>query len=390
MMSKKTIVRISLAFLLFIMTFAIFIARADEPLVCAVYFTKTGCYSCDVVDLIVTALVSEYEGRFIVVEYDVSQPINSVAQAEYDVAYNCGRGTPLIVLGVNDYLSGDQAIKNGLKNKIDNYLNSSGNSMLLLLEDGSSWVSFKDLNGQDLRGSPIIRVGSKNPPLEVPTLLAVIAAAAVDSVNPCEFAVLVILLSGVIASGGRKKALKTGLAFVFAVFVMYLLMGLGIFSITLVPGITYYFYKAVGVFALFVGVLNIKDYFWESARGVLSSVPESWRPRVQKLLDEATSVPGALLSGVFVSIFLLPCSSGPYFSAIGLLAYEATKPLAIVLLLLYNLIFILPMIGIVLAVYFGLTTTAKAAHWRHKRLGLLHLIAGVLMFGMGIWMLFFF
>jgi len=390
MMSKKTIVRISLAFLLFIMTFAIFIARADEPLVCAVYFTKTGCYSCDVVDLIVTALVSEYEGRFIVVEYDVSQPINSVAQAEYDVAYNCGRGTPLIVLGVNDYLSGDQAIKNGLKNKIDNYLNSSGNSMLLLLEDGSSWVSFKDLNGQDLRGSPIIRVGSKNPPLEVPTLLAVIAAAAVDSVNPCEFAVLVILLSGVIASGGRKKALKTGLAFVFAVFVMYLLMGLGIFSITLVPGITYYFYKAVGVFALFVGVLNIKDYFWESARGVLSSVPESWRPRVQKLLDEATSVPGALLSGVFVSIFLLPCSSGPYFSAIGLLAYEATKPLAIVLLLLYNLIFILPMIGIVLAVYFGLTTTAKAAHWRHKRLGLLHLIAGVLMFGMGIWMLFFY
>jgi len=226
--------------------------------------------------------------------------------------------------------------------------------------------------------------------LKVPTLLMVIAAAAVDSVNPCEFAVLVILLSGVIASGGRKKALKTGLAFAFAVFVMYLLMGLGVFSITLVPGITYYFYKAVGVFALFVGVLNIKDYFWENARGVLSSIPESWRPRVQKLLDEATSVPGALLSGVFVSIFLLPCSSGPYIVTLGLLAHEATKLLAIALLLLYNFIFILPMIGIVLAVYFGLTTTAKAAHWRHKRLGLLHLIAGILMFGMGIWMLFFF
>ena len=390
MMSKKTIVRISLAFLLFSTTSAIITARADEPLVCAVYFTKTNCPHCDVADPIVTALVQEYEGRFIVVEYDIGVSINSVAQAVYNATYNCGISAPLIVLGVNDSLSGDQGITtNNLKNKIDSYLASGGNSLLLLLEDGSSWVSFKDLDGQDLYGSPIIRSYSENP-LKVPTLLMVIAAAAVDSVNPCEFAVLVILLSGVIASGGRKKALKTGLSFVFAVFVMYLLMGLGVFSITLVPGITYYFYKAVGVFALFVGVLNIKDYFWENARGVLSSIPQSWRPKVQKLLDEATSVPGALLSGVFVSIFLLPCSSGPYIVTLGLLAHEATKLLAIALLLLYNFIFILPMIGIVLAVYFGLTTTAKAAHWRHKRLGLLHLIAGILMFGMGIWMLFFF
>jgi len=390
MMSKKTIVRISLAFLLFSTTSAIITARADEPLVCAVYFTKTNCPHCDVADPIVLNIVSEYEGSFIVVEYEISQPINSAALGEYNLTYNCGISAPLIVLGVNDSLSGDQGITtNNLKNKIDSYLASGGNSLLLLLEDGSSWVSFKDLDGQDLYGSPIIRSYSENP-LKVPTLLMVIAAAAVDSVNPCEFAVLVILLSGVIASGGRKKALKTGLAFAFAVFVMYLLMGLGVFSITLVPGITYYFYKAVGVFALFVGVLNIKDYFWENARGVLSSIPQSWRPKVQKLLDEATSVPGALLSGVFVSIFLLPCSSGPYIVTLGLLAHEATKLLAIALLLLYNFIFILPMIGIVLAVYFGLTTTAKAAHWRHKRLGLLHLIAGILMFGMGIWMLFFF
>jgi len=221
----------------------------------------------------------------------------------------------------------------------------------------------------------------------------IISAAAVDSVNPCEFAILVILLSSITASEGRRKALKAGLAFISAVFVMYLLMGIGILQITRTfafLGVSFYFRKIVGIFALIVGALNIKDYFWEDAQGVLSSMPMSWRPRVQKLLDNITSTPGALLSGILVSFFLLPCTSGPYFIVLSLLDFESTRLLATALLLLYNVIFILPMIGIVLAVYFGLTTTAKAAHWRHKRLGLLHLIAGVVMMGMGIWMLFFY
>jgi cytochrome c biogenesis protein CcdA len=230
--------------------------------------------------------------------------------------------------------------------------------------------------------------GSTEPPLELPTVLAVIAAAAVDSINPCEFAVLVILLSGVLASGEKKKALKIGMAFVFTIFVMYLIMGFGIFSIRIASGLAYYFYKAIGIFALIIGALNVKDYFWEDAKGVWSSVPNSLRPKIQRLLDNVTSIPGAVFSGVVVSLFLLPCTSGPYIIVLGLLSYATTRFWATVLLLLYNLIFILPMIGIVLAICFGLTSTAKAAHWRHRRMGLLHLTAGIIMIGMGVWMLF--
>lgn len=336
---------------------------------------------------VLVELPQDYGGKFVVIEYEVfHHPDNAAVMAEYNTSYGSGLTVPLIIFGVDDFLV-DLSILAESRGKVDKYLALGGNELPLV--NGSS-VAFEDLNVEDLPGSPKIWTGGQYPPLEAPTVLAVLAAAAVDAVNPCAFAVLVILLSGVIAGGGRNKALKAGLAFVVAVFVTYLLMGFGIFSISMAPGIAYYFYKAVGVFALIVGVLNMKDYFWESATGVLSSVPSSWRPRVQKLLDDATSVPGALVSGFVVSLFLLPCTSGPYLVVLGLLAYEMTKMYATQLLLLYNFVFVLPMIIIILTVYFGLTTTAKAAHWRHRKIGLLHLIAGAVMFCMGIWMLFFY
>lgn len=384
----------SVAFLAVILStvfLTVSVVRGDEPVVCVVYFTYTGCSSCDrVKPLVINDLPRQYSGRFMVVEYEIYQPGNIEVLRSYDATYGCGVTPPLIIFGSDDFLVGPDEIFNNLRTEVEEHLNLGGNELPLM--NGSS-VAFEDLKVKDLPGTSTIWFISKNPPSDVPTFLAIVTAAAVDSVNPCEFAVLVILLSGVTASEGRKKALKTGLAFVLAVFVMYLLMGFGILQISttlIFIGLPYYFRKAIGIFAIVVGVLNMKDYFWESARGVLSSVPESWRPRVQRLLDNITSIPGALFSGFLVSLFLLPCTSAPYFIVLSLLNYEATKISAVMLLLLYNLIFILPMIGIVLAVYFGLTTTAKAAHWRHKRIGLLHLIAGVIMFGMGIWMLFFY
>jgi cytochrome c biogenesis protein CcdA len=288
---------------------------------------------------------------------------------------------------MGDFLSKENITADNLKDKIVGY-SSTGNG--LPLQEGSK-VDHENLDFNKLPGLPQLWGSSQNPPSNLPTVFVIIGAAVLDSINPCEFAVLVILLSGVIAGEGREKALKTGIAFVSGVFMMYFLMGLGIFAIVKNFNITYYFYKAVGVFALIVGAINIRDYFSKDSGGVLSSVPQSWRPRVQKLLDSVTSVPGALFSGFFVSIFLLPCTSAPYEVILGWIAKETAIDIsAVMLLLLYNLIFILPMVAIVLAVYFGLTTPAKAAHWKHRRVRLLHLIAGVVMVGMGIWMVFFF
>jgi cytochrome c biogenesis protein CcdA len=98
-------------------------------------------------------------------------------------------------------------------------------------------------------------------------------------------------------------------------------------------------------------------------------------------------VPGAFLIGFVVSLFLLPCTSGPHIVILGLLAKTSTRAGAIPLLLLYNFIFVLPMLIITMAIAKGMTTTKKAEEWRQGKLRVLHLIAGIIILGLGLVML---
>jgi cytochrome c biogenesis protein CcdA len=195
--------------------------------------------------------------------------------------------------------------------------------------------------------------------------------------------VLILLLTTILAAGGKRKALLAGLAFTASMYISYFLMGLGLFSALRASGLTHTFFTVVAVLAIVVGLFNLKDYLWYG-KWFIMEVPLSWRPKMKMLVKSVTSVPGAFLVGFVVSLFLLPCTSGPYIVILGLLAQTATKGYAIGLLLLYNLIFILPLLAITLSIYFGFTTTEKAEEWRTRKLKTLHLIAGAIMVLIGI------
>lgn len=214
------------------------------------------------------------------------------------------------------------------------------------------------------------------------TLPVLIGAALVDSINPCEFAVLLILIATILSSGNRKKALLSGLAYSASIFISYFLMGIGLYSVISSFGAPFIFMKVIGVIAILIGLFNIKDYFWYG-KIFLMEVPLSWRPKLKSLVRSITGPLSAFLIGFLVSLFLLPCTSGPYIVVLGMLGHDETFRQAIWWLLLYNLIFILPMIMISIGMYFGLNV-AKAEETRSKNLKLLHLIAGIIMITMGI------
>jgi cytochrome c biogenesis protein CcdA/glutaredoxin len=233
--------------------------------------------------------------------------------------------------------------------------------------------------------SPLSRVAG---PAHFPalTLSAVLSGAAVDAINPCAFAVLIILITAVLGAGGRRRALFAGLAFSLSIFVSYYLMGLGLYSAVEAAGVTHGIYIAVAALAILIGLFNLKDYLWYGKWFVME-VPLSWRPKLKELIRRVTSVPGAFLIGFAVSLFLLPCTSGPYIVILGLLARTETRLHAMLWLVLYNMVFIAPMIAITAAVYFGLTTAEKAEEWRAAHLRTLHLVAGVIILLLGIGML---
>ncbi len=212
------------------------------------------------------------------------------------------------------------------------------------------------------------------------TVPIVVAAAAVDAINPCAFAVLIILMTAALSIANKKRALKFGLAFTVSIYISYFLMGLGLFSALQASGLSHGFYIVVTILAVIVGLLNIKDYFWYG-KGFLMEVPLSWRPTMKKILNSATTPFGAFIAGFAVSLFELPCTGGPYIVILGLLAKEVTRSTGILYLLLYNLVFISPLIILSLIIYKGISTTSKLEAVRQKKIRLLHLIAGLLMLG---------
>lgn len=222
------------------------------------------------------------------------------------------------------------------------------------------------------------------------TLWAVVVAAALDSVNPCDFAVLILLLGTLLVIGRRGKVLWAGISFSAAIYVAYFLMGFLVYSILgMTIGTRNFrqpFILAVSGVAILVGLWQMKDLLWYG-KFFSIEVPERWKPTVKKMTSAAVTIPGAFVAGLVDALFLAPCTSGPYLAILSLLSQTTGRMKGIALLLLYNLIFIIPLLLITAAVHFGFTTTARAERWRSGRLGKLHFVSGLVMVVLGIVMI---
>lgn len=214
--------------------------------------------------------------------------------------------------------------------------------------------------------------------------------ALADSVNPCAFAVLTMVLISILFNNPNKKGkiLLGGLAFVLSVIIGYLFYGIVLVEIfhalsEALRQSQQYIYDGFAVLAMILGGLNIKEFFSYKKGEFATEMPISMRPKVKRVIEKITSPLGAFVIGFLVTIFLLPCTMGPYAIASGLLS-DLGFLKVLVWLLYYNLIFVLPMLAIVLLVYFGLTRAEKVSQWKDFNIKILHLIAGLLMLAVGI------
>lgn len=219
-----------------------------------------------------------------------------------------------------------------------------------------------------------------------------ISLALVDAVNPCAFAVLTMMLVAIISYNpkDKKNIILAGLAFSLSVFVMYMFYGLVIIRffkiVQAITNIRLILYKVLGVIAIILGLLQIKDFITYKPGGIGTEMPLALRPKVKKIIEGITSPKGAFGVGTFVTIFLLPCTIGPYVILGGMLSFSETLK-SIPHLLLYNLIFILPMLLITCIVYLGISRVEDISSWKDKNIRIMHLIAGLIIAILGMAML---
>jgi len=220
----------------------------------------------------------------------------------------------------------------------------------------------------------------------IPTLATVVITALIDSINPCAIGVLILLISTVITKAKTKgQLLKFGLAYIFAVMVTYIIAGLGLtlFFVQIPIVIAEYISIAVAMIVITAGLIEIKDFYWYG-KGFSLMIPPYFAKKIHSLSDNLT-LPGVMILGVFVSAVELPCTGGPYLAIITLLSqnFDAT---AFAFLLLYNLIFVLPLIVILFMVYFGMTKVQDIKQWKQDKRGFMRLAAGILLITLG-WLL---
>jgi len=219
----------------------------------------------------------------------------------------------------------------------------------------------------------------------LPTAGVVVVTALIDSINPCAIGILILMLSVLLgAKKSTRRILLLGSVYIISVFIVYLLAGLGlVYFIAGIPlYVTEYLSIAVGVFITIAGLLEIKDFFWYG-KGFSLAIPPSMAKRLH-VYSSRTTIAGVMLLGMFVSAVELPCTGAPYLAIITLLSqyFDFT---AFMLLVLYNVIFVAPLIVILILVAGG-KRLHELKKWKQDNRGYMRLMAGLMLIAMG-WLL---
>jgi cytochrome c biogenesis protein CcdA/glutaredoxin len=360
------------------------------------FFWGDGCPHCAQVEPVIDSLKSKYSD----VKFNSYEVYHNKDNAlllyslydKYEVPDKDQGGVPVVFIK-GQYFMGDKPIIDNLENKIITELSIiKNNESIEKLESVNTDFSKKDemtVSSADLILPEPIKDQQKNEIGKNYSLWAIAGAAVVDSINPCAIAVLLILLTALmLGAGNKKRALYGGLAFTFSIYITYFLFGLGLLQLIAVTNIANIIAKIVGVVALLIGLANIKDFFFYGGGGFVMEIPRNWRPALKKILNSVTSPVGAFFSGFLVTLFELPCTGGPYFFVIGLLSQSQNIRSVIPTLLFYNLVFVLPLLLIAFGVYFGVSSIERAEKWKEKNIKLLHLLAGIIMLALGVWVFF--
>lgn len=228
-------------------------------------------------------------------------------------------------------------------------------------------------------------LGAAAGSISLPTIGVVIGSAAIDSINPCAIGVLLLMIS-VVLSGRQStgRLLLLGSLYILAIFITYLLAGLGlIYSLTRIPlFVTEYISITVGSLVALAGILEIKDYFWYG-KGFSLAIPAVFSKKIHNMAQNIT-LPGVMILGAFVAGVELPCTGAPYIAIITLLSLNFNLQ-AFLLLIFYNIIFVMPLVVILALVAGGMQLNIVKA-WKQEARGTMRLMIGLLLVGLG-WLL---
>ncbi len=344
----------------------------------AAYFYQTGCDSCSRVEADLSYLRTLYP-QLIVEKFNVYDH----AALGMWLAERAGRDdfhSPAVFIGNQAWIGEGEITPEAIQAALDCYK-----------QEGSPkiWEAF---NPEEGSSNVIEQFRSMS-------WLTVVLAGLVDGLNPCAFATLIFFVSYLTLSGRKgREVIFVGLLFTLGVFIAYLVIGLGLYKVLDLMGdllntLSRWVYGITAAICFGLAVFSIVDYF-KVRQGKLDDMslklPDALRKRINKVIregrDSQAYYVGAFITGLFISILELACTGQVYLPTIIFVSsMPELKLRAIFYLVLYNLLFILPLVVVFILAYYG-TTSKELTRFLQKHAATVKIGMAVLFLALAAWL----
>lgn len=219
-------------------------------------------------------------------------------------------------------------------------------------------------------------------------LPVVLISGFLDGINPCAFAVLLFFIAFLFSLKKTRRSIwKMGVVYISAIFLAYLLIGFGLFKAIMFSNSPHFMAKLGAWLVIGLGIINLLNYFFPKFP-IKLQIPHASKATLNTWMHKST-LPAAFVLGFLVGLCTFPCSGGIYVAIIGLLAAQTTYWSGVGFLLLYNLMFILPLV-IILILASNKYTVNKLTKWEKSESSHMKLLAALTMLALGAIILIFF
>ena len=345
----------------------------------AAYFYQTGCDSCSRVEADLSYLRSRYP-QLIVEKFNVyDHPGLGLWLAE-----RAGKDdfhTPAVFIGNQAWIGESEITPEAVELALQCYQQEGAPKV---------WEAY---NSDEGSSTIVERFRSMS-------WLTVVFAGLVDGLNPCAFATLIFFISYLTLSGRKgREVIFVGLSFTIGVFLAYLVIGLGLYKVLdmmgdLLTTLARWVYIITAVLCLSLGVFSVIDYF-KARKGSLEDMslklPDPLRKRINAVIRKGRGARsyyiGAFITGLLISILELACTGQVYLPTIIFVSsMPELKLRAIFYLVLYNLLFILPLVVVFILAYYG-TTSKDLTSFLQKHAAAVKIGMALLFFALAAWLL---
>lgn len=222
-------------------------------------------------------------------------------------------------------------------------------------------------------------------------LLAIILAGLLDGVNPCAFTTLIFLISALTVAGRSKKdILFIGIFFSLAVYLTYFLVGAGFFTLLRAAGsfsiVTLVIRWILILVLILFGILSLVDFFHIKKgrpESMILQLPGSVKKRIhgtiRTRMHSAALIGSSIVIGVLISLFELGCTGQIYFPTLTYMIQREAGMKGWILLGIYNLAFIVPLLAVFFALFFGYGSKKLTVLFKN-RMGVIKLLTALLFF----------